>query len=248
VGWRLLLLCAWLTWTSSTAWAQSVKTDKKPKATTAAVKENANPSKEAFEIKGPRERVLPEPTTLKSAQQAALAKGEAKTDAKTAKGEVKSEIKTESKSVKSDSIAKLALEVQPNEMAEDSICDEGKFRFTLYKKKAYASYYSDRLKGRRTASGVRFNNHGLTAAHKKLPLGTKVRVVNQANGKSIIVTINDRGPYSRVRDIDLTKRAFKHLANGSGTGSLVVRIELAEEKALAKEKKAEKTDAPRLPL
>ena len=68
-----------------------------------------------------------------------------------------------------------------------------------------ASWYSIRTNyGTATASGQRLSNHAATAAHKTLPMGTKVRVTNQSNGKSEIVTINDRGPYIRGRIIDLT--------------------------------------------
>ncbi len=68
-----------------------------------------------------------------------------------------------------------------------------------------ASWYSIRTnRGTRTASGQRLCDKGATAAHKTLPMGTKVRVTNEVNGKSEIVTINDRGPYIRGRVIDLT--------------------------------------------
>lgn len=68
-----------------------------------------------------------------------------------------------------------------------------------------ASWYSVATnRGTKTASGQRFTNTGYTAAHKTLPLGTKVRVTNQRNGKSEVVTINDRGPYIRGRIIDVS--------------------------------------------
>lgn len=68
-----------------------------------------------------------------------------------------------------------------------------------------ASWYSIRTNsGTRTASGQRLTNEAATAAHKTLPMGTKVRVTNEANGKCEIVTITDRGPYIRGRIIDLT--------------------------------------------
>jgi rare lipoprotein A len=70
-----------------------------------------------------------------------------------------------------------------------------------------ASYYSDRFDGRRTASGERYDRTAYTAAHKRLPIGTVVRVTNTRNGKSVDVTINDRGPYVRGRIIDLSRRA-----------------------------------------
>jgi rare lipoprotein A len=69
-----------------------------------------------------------------------------------------------------------------------------------------ASYYKS---GRLTANGERFNPHGFTAAHRKLKFGTKVRVTNMRNGKSVVVRINDRGPFIRGRVIDLSLGAAK---------------------------------------
>ncbi|KXX65106.1 septal ring lytic transglycosylase RlpA family protein [Marichromatium gracile] len=74
-----------------------------------------------------------------------------------------------------------------------------------------ASYYADRFNGRLTASGVRFDMHALTAAHRTLPFGTRVRVKNKDNGRSVVVTINDRGPYIDGRSIDLSKGAARAL-------------------------------------
>ncbi|AWB21853.1 septal ring lytic transglycosylase RlpA family protein [Methylobacterium currus] len=67
-----------------------------------------------------------------------------------------------------------------------------------------ASWYAS---GHRTASGERFNPNGLTAAHRSLPFGTRVRVTNQANGRSVVVRINDRGPFAHGRIIDLARGA-----------------------------------------
>lgn len=75
-----------------------------------------------------------------------------------------------------------------------------------------ASWYSIKTnKGHRTASGVRLNNAAFTAAHKTIKLGTKVKVINLQNGKSITCTILDRGPYIRGRIIDLTIAGAKAL-------------------------------------
>jgi rare lipoprotein A len=70
-----------------------------------------------------------------------------------------------------------------------------------------ASWYGGKFHGRKTANGERYNQNAMTAAHKSLPFGTKVRVTNAANGKSVIVRINDRGPYSGKRVIDLSRAA-----------------------------------------
>jgi rare lipoprotein A len=74
-----------------------------------------------------------------------------------------------------------------------------------------ASYYADKFNGRRTASGETFHNGGYTAAHRSLPFGSKVRVTNPVNGKSVVVRINDRGPFHGGRVIDLTKSAASAL-------------------------------------
>jgi rare lipoprotein A len=74
-----------------------------------------------------------------------------------------------------------------------------------------ASYYHDSLHGRKTASGEVYNKRISSAAHKSLPLGTKVRVTKVSNGKSIVVRINDRGPFVRGRIIDLSRRAANDL-------------------------------------
>ena len=74
-----------------------------------------------------------------------------------------------------------------------------------------ASYYASRHHGRRTASGERYDEQALTAAHRTLPFGTRVRVTNLATGRSVVVTINDRGPFRRGRIIDVSRRASRDL-------------------------------------
>ena len=74
-----------------------------------------------------------------------------------------------------------------------------------------ASYYADKYHGRKTASGERFDMNALTAAHKTLPFGTKVKVTNLENGKSVIVRITDRGPFVKGRVIDLSLAAAKKI-------------------------------------
>ena len=76
-----------------------------------------------------------------------------------------------------------------------------------------ASFYGEKWNGRKTANGEIFNTYELTAAHKKLPFGTKVKVVNKTNGKSVVVRINDRGPFVKGRTIDLSKKAFQSIAS-----------------------------------
>lgn len=74
-----------------------------------------------------------------------------------------------------------------------------------------ASYYGKRFAGRRTANGERFDPQKLTAAHKTLPFGSRVRVTNPRNGRSVVVRINDRGPFIRGREIDLSRRAAERI-------------------------------------
>ena len=74
-----------------------------------------------------------------------------------------------------------------------------------------ASYYGKKFHGRKTASGETFNMYALTAAHRKLPFGTKVRVTHLANGRSVVVRINDRGPFVKGRIIDLSYGAAKKI-------------------------------------
>ena len=91
---------------------------------------------------------------------------------------------------------------------------------------AVTSYYHDKFNGRKTASGEVFSNKELTAAHKTLPFGTKVRVTNLSNEESVIVTVNDRGPHSKGRSLDLSKSAFMDIAHHRGKGTLNVKIEV----------------------
>lgn len=88
-----------------------------------------------------------------------------------------------------------------------------------------ASYYHDKFIGKKTASGKLFDNKAYTAAHRTLPFGTKVKVTNLYNHKSVIVTITDRGPFTKGREIDITKKAFMELAENKGRGILDVKIE-----------------------
>ena len=74
-----------------------------------------------------------------------------------------------------------------------------------------ASFYSTKFNGRRTASGEKFNNNALTAAHLSLPFGSLVKVTNVRNGKTVVVRINDRGPHVKGRTIDLSKAAAKKI-------------------------------------
>jgi len=88
-----------------------------------------------------------------------------------------------------------------------------------------ASYYGRELAGNRTASGERFNPRAMTAAHRTLPLGSKLRVTNKANGESVVVRINDRGPFHKSRLIDVSFAAAEEIGM-IRSGKASVRLEL----------------------
>lgn len=89
--------------------------------------------------------------------------------------------------------------------------------------KGKASYYSNSFNGRKTASGEKFRNSKLTAAHKTLPFGTKVKVTNLRNGQSVKVRINDRGPFVAGRIIDLSRKAARRIdMKDEGVGNVEI--------------------------
>ena len=86
-----------------------------------------------------------------------------------------------------------------------------------------ASWYGGKFHGRKTANGETYNKHAMTAAHKRLPLGTCVKVVNQKNRRSVVVRINDRGPFAKGRIIDLSYAAAQKLdVVSSGTAPVKI--------------------------
>ena len=99
-----------------------------------------------------------------------------------------------------------------------------------------ASYYADKFNGHRTANGERFDNTAMTAAHPSLPFGTLIEVTNMRNGKKVVVRVNDRGPYTHARVLDLSRNAARQLGmHNTGTAKVKVavldknkRLELAE--------------------
>ena len=126
-----------------------------------------------------------------------------------------------------DSIIKKNNSVEKELPITDTVIQyQGKFK--PFKKSAHASYYADKFNGRRTASGKKYDKTKLTAAHKSLPFGTKVRVTNEANGKSVVVEVTDRGPFVRGREIDLSRKAFYTIASSSGMGYIKVTLEVLQ--------------------
>ena len=88
-----------------------------------------------------------------------------------------------------------------------------------------ASWYGGKHHGGPTASGERFNKHSMTAAHRTLKMGTRVRVTRKKNGRSVVVRINDRGPYGKGRIIDLSEAAAREL-DMIDDGIAQVRVEV----------------------
>ena len=90
-----------------------------------------------------------------------------------------------------------------------------------------ASFYHDKFNGRKTASGDIFSNKGMTAANRTLPFGTMLKVTNLRTGKSVIVEVNDRGPFHSSRALDLSKAAFDAIGNTS-RGTMPVEYEIID--------------------
>ncbi|GAB2944468.1 septal ring lytic transglycosylase RlpA family protein [Hymenobacter coalescens] len=94
-----------------------------------------------------------------------------------------------------------------------------------YTETGKASYYADKFNGRKTASGVPYRPGKRTAAHNTLPFGTVVRVTNPANGRSVKVTVNDRGPHVKGRIIDLSKKAARKIGvDKAGVAPVKVQV------------------------
>ena len=113
---------------------------------------------------------------------------------------------------------------------------EGEKGQPIIEQRGEASYYGPGFQGKTTATGERFDQNERTAAHPALPLGTKATVTNLENGKSVDVQINDRGPYVKGRDIDLSKKAAKELGM-TKDGVAPVKIKAEIPPAKGKEKK-----------
>lgn len=94
-----------------------------------------------------------------------------------------------------------------------------------YTEHGIASFYAMKFQFRKTSSGDRFNQLALTAAHRSLPFGTKVRVTNLVNNRSVTVKINDRGPFIEGRIIDLTRYAFSKIGD-TEQGLIRVKLEV----------------------
>ncbi len=95
----------------------------------------------------------------------------------------------------------------------------------IAREKGIASWYGGKFHGRKTASGERYDMNKLTAAHKTLPFGTRVRVTNLDTGRKVVVRINDRGPFVRGRIIDLSRAAARKVDMiQAGTARVLVEV------------------------
>jgi rare lipoprotein A len=95
---------------------------------------------------------------------------------------------------------------------------------SAFQQNGMASYYGPELHGRRTASGERFNQHGMTAAHRTVAFGSRLKVTNLSNGRSVVVRVNDRGPFIRGRIVDVSAGAARQIGM-HGRGVARVRVE-----------------------
>lgn len=133
------------------------------------------------------------------------------------------------------STASLAFDTNLSPLPADKVSQQGKSLADAepitagpnigdFEQKGRASWYGRMFHGRKTASGEKFNMNAMTAAHRTLPLASWVRVTNEANHKTVVVKINDRGPYVRGRVIDLSYAAAAAL-DMRGVGTQKVKIE-----------------------
>lgn len=126
-----------------------------------------------------------------------------------------------------DTVKKTKHLFDQQEVEVDSLfIATGKFKF--YKKNAHASYYANKFHNHRTASGKKYDKNRYSAAHKRLPFGTIIKITNEANGKSVIVEVNDRGPFVRSREIDLSRRAYMDITGNSSSGNIKVTLEILQ--------------------
>jgi rare lipoprotein A (peptidoglycan hydrolase) len=127
-------------------------------------------------------------------------------------------------------VASYSKRTEQQEGRHDLVKDAVRTKTTVNGKKVIeqvgeASFYGTGFHGRLTASGTRFNRHGLTAAHPTLPLGTRAQVTNLESGQTVSVQITDRGPYAKGRDLDLSQAAAAQIGLTQKKGEAPVKIE-----------------------
>ena len=128
-----------------------------------------------------------------------------------------------------DDLKKSENKIKTTENRDDIYDEEIKEELAKYSyfQTGTASFYGGKWHGRKTANGEIFDTYKLRAAHKTLPFGTRARVTNLSNGKSVVVRINNRGPYSKGRIIDLSQAAFSKIENMS-KGVTKVKLEIVK--------------------
>ena len=140
------------------------------------------------------------------------------------------------KSVRAEAKKQAVKSAKKNAKKPLSLTEKYKNTPRKHLQSGVASYYADKFNGRRTANGERFDNTAMTAAHPSLPFGTLIEVTNMRNGKKVVVRVNDRGPYTHARVLDLSRNAARQLGmHNTGTAKVKVavldknkRLELAE--------------------
>ncbi|TDS56608.1 septal ring lytic transglycosylase RlpA family protein [Myroides indicus] len=121
--------------------------------------------------------------------------------------------------------ADTLLTLDDNLIVSDIENTEYEGEYEVVNEQTKASYYHDKFTGRKTASGEIFDNSKYTAAHKTLPFGTKIKVTNLKNQRFVVLTVTDRGPFTKGRSVDLSKKAFFELTDNHQRGVLEVKIE-----------------------
>lgn len=137
----------------------------------------------------------------------------------------KKEVSDEEVIVITADVSQMAREIKSKSNREDEEKEDSDVKKEY--KSVVASFYGQYFQGKTTANGETFDMNDLTAAHKTLPLGTVAKITNLENNKSVIVRINDRGPYIEGREIDLSQSSFAKIGK-LGKGLLKVNIEVLE--------------------
>lgn len=122
--------------------------------------------------------------------------------------------------------SKMVVEKKKTTSEKDKSVAETSSAVSTMATTGVASYYHNKFNGRKTASGEVFSNNKLTAAHRTYPFGTYLKVTNVANGKSVVVKVNDRGPFTKEKELDLSRKAFMDITDNPNKGNLQVNIEV----------------------
>ncbi|MDF2706651.1 MAG: septal ring lytic transglycosylase RlpA family protein [Nonomuraea muscovyensis] len=205
---------------STTAWA-AVANDDASKATTAAgvsplgTSPEARPSQPRPSVSADAAKSAPSVSSTPAATPQAAA------DAGSPDGAKAARLTANAAEARTGAAPKTAARQKGETVKSEKQAAKPKTR-VLSRGTCGASYYNE---GQQTANGERFNPSALTAAHKTLPFGSKVRVTNPANGDSVTVRINDRGPFVGGRCLDLSEAAFSSIGN-TGAGVMTVKYEV----------------------